>query len=51
MVKIALIHQLAAETLHVVGACLLLLIRAAWEGAIETGTDSRMSVRKNLCMV
>src|SRR5712672_4746019 len=27
--KIALIHQLAAETLHVVGACLLLLIRAA----------------------
>src|SRR6266404_6274066 len=27
--EVALIHQLAAETLHVAGACLLLLLRAA----------------------
>jgi hypothetical protein len=38
--EIALIHQLAAETLHVAGACLLLLLRAAMsQGAM-----------KNLCM-
>ena len=47
--KIALIHQLAAETLHVARAGLLLLIRAAMRRApVEIGTDSRISVSKNL---
>src|SRR5712672_4161581 len=39
--KIALIHQLAAETLHVVGACLLLLIRAAMSQGAGRSCDTQ----------
>jgi hypothetical protein len=39
--KIALIHQLPAETPHVVGACLLLLIRAAMSQGAGRSCDAQ----------
>src|ERR1700716_3871078 len=44
--KIALIHQLAAETLHVVGACLLLLIRAAMGKGASRNRDRQQDERQ-----
>ena len=48
--KITLIHQLAAETLHVVGACLLLLIRTAMGKGAGRNRDSQQDERlKEFC--
>ena len=50
--EIALVQQLAAETMHVrcasLSSCSVPLCARA---LVETGTDSRMSARKNLCIV
>src|ERR1700687_258244 len=43
--KIALIHQLATETLHVAGACLLLLIRAATSQGATRNRDRQQDER------
>src|SRR5258707_6396640 len=37
--EVALVHQLAAETLHVAGACLLLLLRAAMSQGASRNWD------------
>jgi hypothetical protein len=44
--KIALIHQLAAETLRVAGACLLLLLRAAMSQGVGRNRDGQQDERQ-----